>query len=651
MENYLDTVFGPEGLLAARFPGYAPRSGQVALANNVDQAIRDSKHLLAEAPTGVGKSLAYSVPATYHAKHGKGRVLIVTANIALQEQLVKKDLPSLAEILPWKFKFALLKGIGNYLCLSEMATSQKKGLIHSEGAKALEAWAAVTQLGDKSELSFEPRSEDWMRFSTTSDDCDGQKCKFFDQCHAINAKRHANEADVIVTNYKLLFLHFKIYEATGLHLVIPEFGTAILDEGHKAVDIARDTFGFEISSGAIKWLAKKLASDAMVNELAGVRDQFFDDLSAYRRSTKYKARLKQKHPVKSARLTEMLGRMADAYGSAANALEARDREDPEIDKLRRRASRTEEIIGQVNAAMELDGDDVYFIDEDEQKVKLCSKPVSVAERLKLHIFSEDKLAMVKSTTVTSATLTTNDSFAFAVKDFGVEKPRLLVADSPFRWGDQVLLVTPEDGIPDDPNDPNFTRIAAEKCAQVITQARGRTLALFTSWKGLNAAYEQALKTGHRILKQGDMPRLQLIDEFKRDTHSVLLGVESFWAGVDVPGEALSCVFIDKLPFPHKEDPIADAMTERDREWFTNFSLPRAIIAFKQGFGRLIRTTSDRGVVVVLDPRITKKGYGWKFVSSLPKVRRSKKIEDISLFLDGALPPPPPPMKEGRSWIA
>jgi len=144
--------------------------------------------------------------------------------------------------------------------------------------------------------------------------------------------------------------------------------------------------------------------------------------------------------------------------------------------------------------------------------------------------------------------------------------------------------------------------------------------------------------------------LQLIDEFKRDTHSVLLGVESFWAGVNVPGEALSCVFIDKLPFPHKEDPIADAMTERDREWFTNFSLPRAIIAFKQGFGRLIRTTTDRGVVVVLDPRITKKGYGWKFVSSLPKVRRSKKIEDIGLFLDGALPPPPPPMKEGRSWL-
>ncbi|HHH31321.1 MAG TPA: ATP-dependent DNA helicase, partial [Polyangiaceae bacterium] len=260
MNDYIDNVFGPSGVLARRFEGYTPRPAQIELARAVDAALGDGRHLMAEAPTGTGKSIGYGVPATYHAAHHERRVVIATANIALQEQLVGKDLPLLAELLPWDFEYALLKGKSNYLCHDRLYQEEAEGTLEllddrGDGAMLddLVAWARSTVTGDVSELSFQPPYRLWRRFSTTSDECKGSDCRFRDECCSLRAREAAQEADVVVCNYHLLFAHLQVKEATGQDLVLPPFDVAILDEAHKAADIARDFFGFRITAGSVRW--------------------------------------------------------------------------------------------------------------------------------------------------------------------------------------------------------------------------------------------------------------------------------------------------------------------------------------------------------------------------------------------------------------
>ncbi len=640
MSDYLDEVFGSAGVLSRRFSGYEPRKGQVDLARAVDRAISTEKHLLAEAPTGTGKSLAYAVPASYHAATHGGTAVIVTANIALQEQLVRKDLPLLAEVLPWKFRFTLLKGINNYLCLDKLHDLEPEDLLEP-GAQEISSWAPETSTGDVSELPFQPTPALWRKFSVTSDECAGDECAYFNRCHGLRPRREAAEADVVVTNYHMLFSHLKVLELTaGQVSILPSFKVAILDEGHKAVDIARDFFGFRLGEGAIKWVGEKLRGQHEV-DLASEGAAFFSALLAYRRSSAYKTRLREAGPVPWQGLCSTLAEVSRVYERLAKKMVAfdapplSDRDKKAVRDLVRRGRRATEVADQIQAAMELSGEDVYFVEEEDGgRALLCSKPVTVAERLRQYLFSDRC-----STAVTSATLAVRSSFEFVARDLGAEAASTLVAESPFRWAEQALLVTPED-VPE-PNDRSFTEVVADRCARVIELACGRTLALFTSYKNLNAAYDRvSATTSYRVLRQGDMPRTRLIDEFRRDVHSVLLGTESFWAGVDVPGESLSCVLIDRLPFTTPDDPVMDVLSERDKEWFMRYSVPRAIIAFKQGFGRLIRTSTDRGVVVVLDRRITSKFYGRFFVDSLPPVARSRQLEDIAAFLDGRVVEPP-----------
>jgi ATP-dependent DNA helicase DinG len=683
MTDYIDDTFGPTGALSQKFPGYSPREGQVALARAVDAAITagGGSHLVAEAPTGTGKSLAYAVPAAYHAAHLRGgdtrsSAILVTANIALQEQLVRKDLPLLAEILPWKFSYALLKGKNNYLCTDKLENGAAgkvdpaDELMHRQILK----WAETTESGDVSELTFEPPGRLWSRFSVSSDDCVGKECEFYSVCPSERARRRAAEADIVVTNYHLFFADMRVREITaGFASILPKYRVAVLDEGHKAVDIARDFFGFKITEGSMRWVGSMLPNEEKMN-LEREQNSFFSSLLSFKRSGNYKARIRAPQAVASDQITQALAAAEVEYLKILR--EMGDPESMSLDELKRakkiasRSNRAREIRLQIDLAMRLyvlpklpwrahptvepgetaetrwywsdpaaGGDntvkseaqlgvieDVFFIEEEQGRASLCSKPISVAKLLKDQLFNERH-----SVSVTSATLVAKGSFDFITEDLGVEKPKTLIAASPFSWRDQALLVLPQD-VPE-PNDMNFTRIAAERCVQVIELARGRTLALFTSYKNLNAAHEKAMRSGYRVLRQGDMPRTRLIDEFRKDVNSVLMGVESFWAGVDVPGESLSCVFMDRLPFMTPEDPVLDALTERDKEWFMKYSVPKAIIAFKQGFGRLIRTTTDRGVVVVLDKRISTKFYGKLFVQSLPSVQQSRNIEDVRRFLD------------------
>jgi ATP-dependent DNA helicase DinG len=384
MTEYINTVFGPTGILARHFEGYVPRPGQIEMARAVGAALEKDEHLLVEAPTGVGKSLAYSVPATHHAANKGKRVVIATANIALQEQLVQKDLPLLAEILPWDFRFALLKGKSNYLCLDRLYQGKAKGtldLLDDSGdgpmLADLTAWAGTTQTGDVSELPFQPPHRLWRRFSTTSDDCKGDDCQFCDECFALKAREATDKAHVVVANYHLLFAHLQVRALTGQNLVLPAFEVAILDEAHKAADIARDFFGVRITSGGVRWAARLLTklNKGRYRELTDEANRFFERLDSHRRSPGYERRLKRPDVVPWSELCTLLGKAASTYEGAQELGEG----DANAE-LRRVATRCESLARQIRKAMTLaDDNSVVFIDTDSRGgAVLRSKPIEVS---------------------------------------------------------------------------------------------------------------------------------------------------------------------------------------------------------------------------------------------------------------------------------
>jgi ATP-dependent DNA helicase DinG len=636
MGEYIDTVFGPNGIFARRFQGYTPRQGQIELTRAVDRAIEENAHLMAEAPTGTGKGMAYLVPAIQHAvKHDK-RVLVVTGNIALQEQLVGKDLPLLAEVLPWDFTYALLKGRQNYLCPSRLHEQEAEPQLDMPGEpfdanayEAILAWAETTETGDKSELPFEPPARLWRRFSIASEDCKGNECRFRDQCFAAKAKARAEQAMVVVSNYHLLLLHLHLREITGRDLILPPFDISICDEGHKLADIAREFFGFRITAGSVRWagrLLNRMGHVRLATRLETETSAFFDALDAYERSDAYDRRLRVPGVVPHQALRAALVETFRSYQEGMDeVLDADARAE-----LTRAMARAMALVIQLDSAMGLaEEGSVYFLERmPKGGVALASKVVDVSERLRKLFFDA-----TPSVIVTSATLTTGGSFEHAKRELGMRDGRELVVESPFDFEKQALLIVPE-SLPS-PQDPSFVDAVADTVAQIIELAEGRTLGLFTSYRNMNAAYERLSGCGYRVLRQGDAPRTQLIEAFRKDVRSVLLGTESFWAGVDVPGESLSCVIIDRLPFPPPDDPVLDAVSERDPDWFQDFSLPRAIIAFKQGFGRLIRSQLDRGVVVVLDERLVTKRYGKKFIRSLPYTLKSRRLAHVRHFLEEA----------------
>jgi ATP-dependent DNA helicase DinG len=634
MGEYIDTVFGPNGTFARRFQGYAPRRGQIELTRAVDRAIEENAHLMAEAPTGTGKSIAYLVPAIQHAvKHNK-RVLVVTGNIALQEQLVGKDLPLLAEVLPWDFSFALLKGRQNYLCPSRLHEQEAEPQLDMPGEpfdadmyQAILAWAETTETGDKSELPFEPPARLWRRFSIASEDCKGSECRLRDKCFAAKAKARAEEAMVVIANYHLLLLHLHLREITGRDLILPPFDIAVCDEGHKMADIAREFFGFRVTAGSVRWagrLLDRIGRIGLAKALEAAASVFIDALDAYERSEAYERRLRAPGVVPHQALRAALVETFRAYqeGMEEEVLDPDARAE-----LTRAMARAMALVLQLDSSMGLtDEGSVYFLERlPKGGVALASKVVDVSERLRKLFFDA-----TPSVIVTSATLTTGGSFEHAKREMGVLEARELVVESPFDFEKQALLIVPE-GMPS-PQEPVFADAVADVVARIVDLAEGRTLGLFTSYRNMNAAYERLAGCGYRVLRQGDAPRTQLIEAFRKDVRSVLLGTESFWAGVDVPGESLSCVIIDRLPFPPPDDPVLDAVSERDPDWFQDFSLPRAIIAFKQGFGRLIRSQLDRGVVVVLDERLVTKRYGKKFIRSLPYTLKSRRLAHVRQFL-------------------
>ena len=612
------------------------RAGQVELAKQIDAAFTDGAHLLAEGPTGTGKAFAYSVPASFHASVRKKKVLLVTANIALQEQLCYKDLPVLEKLLPWKFRYELIKGKGNYLCLDQVSQEfdgdHRDYPAFEDGEdkylKMLD-WVEATKTGDMSELDFQPSRALWSRFSISSQRCKAGDCQYRDECFAYVARERAESVDLVVSNYHMLFVHLLVREATSMDLVLPPFDLIVCDEGHRAPDIARDFFGCRVMPRNIRWVGRRLRGmneKSLGGELIIASERFFANLAAYRESDAYRARIKTPHAVDS---SELLGLLQDAVRASMRAMSLSH------DAKRRRSirkvwQRAAMVADDIERAMALDDPDIVtFIDTFEDEPCLRTKAISVGDRIRQML-----LQQTESVIVTSATLSTNNQFDYIANEFGFEDVRTVAGTNPFDFSKQSLLVVP-DGLPD-ANDETYPVAVARVLGEIIHLAQGRTLGLFTSYRNLDQAYEYLTTLNrYQILKQGEMARTALIDQFRDEISSVLLGTDSFWAGIDVPGEALSCVVIDRLPFPTPEDPIVDAIRSRDSKWFFHYALPRAIIAFRQGFGRLIRKRTDRGVVVVLDERIVTKTYGRLFLKSLPGGGglKTRDLSDIREFLE------------------
>ena len=651
----LESFFAVGGALAQSLPGYLPREGQIAYTREIEHCITQRKHLLAEAPCGVGKGFGYLVPAlldlTARAKDERQPIVVVTANIALQEQLVNKDLPMLRKIfrdqLGRDFSFTMLKGFNNYLCPAQMQTAQLDGSINGltderrEQAEYIVQWAGRSEKGDRSELPFEPYHDVWRQFAIHAVECPKRHCSLRSQCPAMQAKDRSLYSNVIVTNYHMLAAHV----ASGGTLLNNE-GVLVLDEAHECANVMRDALGGAATAGMLYKLIRQADSvlgfkdhdrkfmETTVREVFGILNQF-------RKSPSYDAYVKA--PVAHEHLDALLPALRKVHGDVQAILEAGAEGGYSKQQLAT-AARVRGQLGQAYTPL------VILFEQPEDYVVSLEETRRKDTMLRAHMLTPAKLLTDalfrswRSVIATSATLSTNHSFHWIRSELGATANDTadMEVPTPFDFEHQGLLVLPygftkdkntQASLPLDTNSDAYRNMVGQFARRTVEAAGGGTLLLFTSYRNMQLAYETCMGLPMRMLKQGDMPRTELVQRFRDDADSTLLGVSSLWTGIDVSGASLRCLFIDKLPFPMRSDPVASAIMDRDDNWFKNMSLPRATVQLKQGVGRLIRSVSDRGACVLADPRLTYKGYGSGVLASLPKMQRSGLIEDIKPFLD------------------
>jgi ATP-dependent DNA helicase DinG len=620
-------IFGAGGALEKGFRRYEPREGQVRMAEAVERAIADRAHLAVEAPCGIGKTYAYLVPAIAHALSTGAPAVVCTANIALQEQIFGKDLPALGKALPWEFTAALLKGLNNYLCLDRFeetagelsrVTFDRKELRHWE---KIRAWRHETLTGDLSDLDFEPEDSVWNRVNGVSELCNGAQCRFQGECFALEARRRARQANLIVTNYHLFFAHLAVRAAGAGDVILPSSPLVICDEAHEMADIARDFFAAKLSPWSIGMLvraARFLEQEEVAEGLRSASREFFG-----------RVRQSPERRLRTPGWTDAGDLLRTVAGFKEVLLEARrETEDEAVqDKISKFASAADRYAANVASFLELgDPNLVYWVERDDRAARLCSRVIDVSGILDSQLFQATPTVVM-----TSATLTAAGDFGFLKRETGAAAAREIRVPSPFDLREQAIVVVPR--MKAAPNDPGFAAEMSGHLNRIIRFLRGRTMCLFTSYRNLEACAAAAASTGVDILKQGDRPRSRLLAKFRKDQGTALFATSSFWQGVDIPGEALSCLTIDRIPFANPDDPLVEALQERDPACFANYSLPKAILDLRQGFGRLIRTVTDRGAVVLFDNRLFSKRYGAEILGSLPGCRIFRDLEALERFFN------------------
>ncbi|MBZ4421604.1 ATP-dependent DNA helicase [Myxococcus sp. RHSTA-1-4] len=647
----VDSLLGPGGALEAALPGYEHRPEQLQMARAVERAFNERSYLLAEAGTGTGKTLAYLVPALLSGR----RVVVSTATKTLQDQIFFKDLPLMREKMGLRFEAAYLKGRGNYLCLHRYDAFSKDPQFSSREESRywpkLKKWAQETETGDRGELDLPESFSAWSRLSTTSETCMGTRCPLYENCHVTRMRKRAEGADLLVVNHHLFFADLAL-RSSGKRTegVLPWYDAVIFDEAHALEDAASGHFGVSVSNYRLEELARDAVAalkeedsrHAMLRALAarlrsGAEALFAQapralGLSGLESSVALK-------PEAMAKLSTALEGVREALG-ALTAFTVGERE-PELAAVTRRGDELEEQLGFLEKVES--ADHVYWAEQRGKGLFLRASPIDVAKELRERMYGA-----LDTVVYTSATLAADSRFDFFAKRMGlygedgqpVTQVRTLAVPSPFDFPTQAALYLPTH-LPD-PAAPGFIEAAAEEILKLCEVTGGRAFVLFTSLRNMVRAYElTAGRLPYQALLQGERPKQQLLEAF-RETPSVLFAAHSFWEGVDVPGDALSLVIIDRLPFASPGDPLVAArinqLQQRGEEPFEAYQLPQAALALRQGFGRLIRTQSDRGIVAMLDRRIVTKAYGRVFLSSLPDARRLEDVVELSRWFNGPVRP-------------
>ncbi|HIJ31044.1 MAG: ATP-dependent DNA helicase [Gammaproteobacteria bacterium] len=634
IETLPSGILGEQGLFAASIEGFKPRKPQMEMADAVAEAFEQYTTLVAEAGTGTGKTYAYLLPALLSGK----RIIISTGTKNLQDQLYHRDLPVVRDLLEQGSVTALLKGRSNYLCLHRLELTEDQGRFYSrrESAKftKIRRWASETDTGDIAEMSgVEEGDLLWPRVTSTADNCLGQECSEWDRCHVVNARRRAQEADLVVVNHHLFFADMALKEE-GFGELLPGANAVVFDEAHQLAEVATSFFGERISHRQLlEWAddtqAEYLSDAPDYKPLQEGIDQLKKGVADFR--------LALDGPLGRYTWQQLTGRSGiggatEVLTTAINTLTTLLQGVAERGKgLSACAERGAQLLDRYHRlTITAPPGQIHWAEIHKSGFSIHHTPLEIRDTFQGYMEGR-KCGWL----FTSATLTVDGQFDHFLQEFGIEEATTARWDSPFDFQKQALFFHPT-GLPQ-PNAPEYGEKMMEKMVPVIEASQGRTFMLFTSHKALRAAAEY-LRDGaveFPLLVQGESPRSQLLERFRQLGNAVLLGASSFWEGVDVRGEALSCVIIDKFPFASPGDPVLQAriqaLNSSGRNAFMELQLPRAVIALRQGAGRLIRSVEDRGVFVVCDPRLLKKGYGHTFLNSLPDMARSREVTAVEQF--------------------
>ncbi|ATG74052.1 ATP-dependent helicase [Zobellella denitrificans] len=628
------TLFAEQGPLARAIDGFTPRAAQVAMAAAVARALDDQVPLVVEAGTGTGKTYAYLAPVLAAGK----KVVLSTGSRNLQEQLFHRDLPTLVGAMAYHHPVALLKGRANYLCLERLAllNDAVPGL-SPEGLADLQKvrrFAPLTTSGDVGDIPGLPeRSEILPLITSTNDNCLGRDCGHYQDCHLVKARARAMEAQVVVVNHHLFFADMAVRD-TGFGQLIPDAEAYILDEAHQLPEIAGQYFGQSQSSRQFVELARDLRLAQKVEardmaQLGKAADQLERSAQDLRLAFGLEAGRGQLRPMLARpAVAQALARLRESLEFCYEVLKLGLGRGEQLDQC------FERLIGlrtQLESLTRVEENGYsYWFDCSRLHVSLHKTPLSVAERFAAELAKEGV-----SWVFTSATLAVGDSFAHFCADLGLERCRTLQLDSPFDYPRQSRLCVPR-YLPET-NGPGRGRVLANTLVDTLARVPGGSFFLCTSYQVMNEVAEVLrARLDRTVLVQGEDNKVRLLEQFGQDGRAVLVATGSFWEGIDVRGDALQCVVIDKLPFSAPDDPLLSARLEdcrrRGEDGFARVQLPKAIITLKQGVGRLIRDVQDRGVLVITDGRLVNRAYGADFIRSLPAMPRTRSLERVAEFL-------------------